>query len=109
MTNEIHVIADIVRGKFNYGFDHTVKFADDAVTIKAIVDRYNLVRFDMSVLSSGVHFTKPRDLSYSLLIVGDSQPIVDFLKNPPEPVKQNKRPTMDITINSVNCGDAYDI
>ena len=95
MPHTVQITADIVRKSFNYGFSHEVTYHNDGSTLHHLVERYNLDRLDSRVSHDRVYFQKPKDLSYSLLIEGDFQPILDFLKNPTE---SKNRPNFTVEV-----------
>ena len=101
----IEICTDIIRGRFNYGYTHTVTFSPHVPSaLKAIVDRYSLGHLNRVSRPSGLFFSKTEDLNYSLVIFGDWQPVQEFLANPVEVKSDNSAIT--VCVDSVSAGDA---
>ena len=54
---EITVSADCMRGQFNYGFNHHVTFRPTPRAFQAIIQRYQLDKFDFSFKNGTLYFS----------------------------------------------------
>ena len=103
-TAVIQVCADIIRGRFNYGYTHTVTFSPHLPSsLKAIVERYSLNSLTRVKRPTGLFFSKAEDLNYSLVIFGDWHSLQEFLANPIE-VKPNHG-AINVRVDTVSTGD----